>query len=83
MKVLVDRVRQIAQTIADSIGVELVKVEYKPAGKHSVLRVVIHREGGTGIQDCEEVSRVLSQELDVLDLIPGRYSLEVMSKGIS
>jgi len=57
-------------------------VEYKPQGKYTVLRIVIEREGGTGIQDCEKVSRAIEQELDVLDLMPGKYSLEVMSKGI-
>ena len=82
MKAFVEQVREIADRVAAAIGVELVKVEYKPAGKHSVLQVVIHRETGTGIQDCEQVSRRIEEELDALDLIPGRYSLEVMSQGI-
>jgi len=82
MKGLVDKIREVAGRVADSIGVCLVKVEYIQAGKHSAVKVVIHRESGTGIQDCEKVSRAIEQELDVLDLIPGQYSLEVMSKGI-
>lgn len=82
MKTFMEKIREIAEKAAASIGVTLLKVEYIPAGKHSVLQVVIHREGGTGIQDCEKVSHAIKQELDVLDLIPGRYSLEVKSKGI-
>ena len=75
-------IRQIAEKAASSIGVSLLKVEYIPAGKHSTLQVVIHRVSGTSIQDCEKVSRAIEQELDVLDLIPGRYSICVQSKGI-
>lgn len=82
MKDWLEEVREIARIKADSIGVELIKVEYKKAGKRSILRIVINREGGTGIQDCERVSRALESELDAQDLIPGSYSLEVMSKGI-
>jgi ribosome maturation factor RimP len=83
MKDWLEEVREIAKTKAESVGVELVKVEYKNAGKRSILRIVIHREGGTGIQDCERVSRSVEAELDAKNLIPGRYSLEVMSRGIT
>lgn len=82
MKAWLEKVREIADDKASAIGVEVIRVEYKPAGKYSVLQVVIHRENGTRIQDCEEVSRGIEQELDALDLVPGRYSLEVMSRGI-
>lgn len=82
MKGLVEKIRAIGQEIASSIGVELCKVEYKLAGKHSVLQVVISREGGTSIRDCEAMSRKMEQELDALNLVPGQYSLEVMSRGI-
>lgn len=82
MKALIDRIRVIAEEAARSIGIEVCKVEYKLAGKYSKLQVVIHREGGTGIRDCEDVSRKIEQELDALAVIPGRYSLEVMSRGV-
>ncbi len=82
MKALLEKISELAEKVATSIGVTLVKVEYKSVGKRSVLQVVIHREGGTGIQDCQKVSRAIEQELDALDLIPGRYSLEVMSRGL-
>lgn len=82
MSSVVDQIRSIAEAAAASIGVELVKVEYKRAGRRFVVRVVINREGGTGIQDCERISRALGSELEALDVIPGSYSLEVMSRGI-
>ena len=75
--------REVAQKAADLIGVELAKVEYKRAGQKSLVRVVIHREGGTSIEDCERVSRTVERELDSLNLIPGKHAIEVMSRGIT
>jgi ribosome maturation factor RimP len=48
-----------------------------------VVRVVLDREDAlVGIDDCTEVSRFLSHALDVEDIIPGRYRLEVSSPGL-
>jgi ribosome maturation factor RimP len=82
MNDVLEKIKAMAQKAASLIGVELIRVEYKRAGRGFVVRIVIHRDGGTGIRDCEQVSRLVEKDLDAADLIPGRYFLEVMSKGI-
>lgn len=62
-------------------GCELWGCEYQPAGRYSVLRIYIDKPTGILVEDCEFVSRQVSAVLDVEDLIPGQYSLEVSSPG--
>ncbi len=57
-------------------------VEFKKEGPSYVLRVYLDKEGGIGINDCEEVSRALSAVLDEVDPIPQAYMLEVSSAGL-
>jgi len=77
-----DRVRQLAQQVLESQGYELVEFELKGGGKHSVLRVFIDKPAGITHQDCELVSEQLGTVLDVEDLIPFSYTLEVSSPGL-
>jgi ribosome maturation factor RimP len=60
---------------------DLYDVKFIPAGKNSVLRVFIDKEGGVTIADCEKASNEISMLLDVEDFSPGSYSLEVSSPG--
>jgi ribosome maturation factor RimP len=77
-----DRVREVAQTIAEETGVELVHVEDKGAGKERLLRVFIDREGGVTVEDCSGFSTRFGQWLDDEDLIHAEYILEVSSPGL-
>ena len=77
-----DRVRQLAQQVIESQGYELVELELKGGGKHSVLRVFIDKPDGITHHDCELVSEQLGTVLDVEDLIPFSYTLEVSSPGL-
>ena len=61
---------------------ELVDVEYVREGGNWFLRVYIDKEGGITVDDCELVSRALSDLLDVEDYIPDAYILEVSSPGL-
>lgn len=61
---------------------ELVDVEYVREGSNWFLRVYIDKEGGITVDDCELVSRALSDLLDVEDYIPDAYILEVSSPGL-
>jgi len=72
----------IALPILESLGMELVDIEFARAGRDSVLRLFIDKEGGVNLDDCANVSRELSAILDVEDVIPGNYSLEVSSPGL-
>ncbi len=61
---------------------ELVDVEYVKEGGSWYLRAYIDKEGGISINDCEDVSRPLSDWLDQEDFIDGSYILEVSSPGL-
>src|SRR5271157_1617845 len=76
------RIREAAERVARSVGMEVVDVEWK-VGKERFLRVYIDKPEGISHRDCEAVSNQLSVILDVEDLVPGpRYVLEVSSPGL-
>lgn len=68
--------------IVEKAGVAIYDVEYVKEGKDYYLRVYIDKPGGVNIQDCETVSRALSDVLDTEDFIPDAYILEVSSPGL-
>jgi ribosome maturation factor RimP len=75
-------IREAAERVASSVGVEIVDVEWK-VGALRLLRVYIDKPGGITHGDCQRVSEQLGVVLDVEDLIPGpRYVLEVSSPGL-
>jgi len=75
-------VRRLAEDIAVSMGFAVEDVELAGSARKPTLRVVIDREGGVRISDCEALSREISAVLDVEDLFPGPYNLEVSSPGL-
>ena len=76
------RTEEMLAPILDSFGFVLWDVEYVKEGKEYYLRVYIDKEGGIMIDDCVDVSRKLSDELDNEDLIDDPYTLEVSSPGL-
>ncbi len=76
-------VEKLLLPILDELGIELVDLELKKAGRSHVLRIFIDKPDGVNLDDCAEVSRELSVNLDVEDWIPGRYTLEVSSPGLN
>ena len=72
----------LAAPIAAEHGCSLWDVEYVKEAGSWYLRVYIDKEGGVSINDCEAVSRPLSDALDEADPIEGSYTLEVGSAGI-
>ena len=64
-------------------GLELYEIEYVKESVGNILRVYISKENGNvGIEDCETVSKLISDKLDELDPIEDSYFLEVSSPGI-
>lgn len=61
---------------------ELVDVEYVKEGSNWYLRIYIDKPGGINIDDCELISRALSDKLDEKDFIQDAYILEVSSPGL-
>lgn len=75
-------VSKIAQPILESMGLELVDIEFGRVGPDAVLRLFIDKEGGVMLDDCAGLSRELSMILDVEDVIACNYTLEVSSPGL-
>ena len=76
------RTEELLKPIVESAGVEIYDVEYVKEGSDFYLRCYIDRDGGVNIQDCETVSRALSDQLDAEDYIEDAYILEVSSPGL-
>src|SRR2546421_5432380 len=77
-----DRVRRLVQEAVEGQGYELVEAELKGAGQNSILRIFIDTPAGVSHHDCELVSEQVGTVLDVEDLIPSAYTLEVSSPGL-
>ena len=77
-----DRIRQLVAEVIEGQGYELVELELRGSGKNLILRVFIDSPAGISHQDCGLVSEQLGTVLDVEDLIPISYTLEVSSPGL-
>ncbi|WP_092991613.1 ribosome maturation factor RimP [Thiohalomonas denitrificans] len=75
------RLDELLEPSVAALGYELVGVEYRAQGLHSLLRIYIDSEDGITVDDCARVSRQISAVLDVEDPIRGQYTLEVSSPG--
>ena len=76
------KTEEILLPITEEYGFELVDVEYVKEGSTWYLRAYIDKPGGIDINDCEKVSRRLSDLLDEKDYIEDAYILEVSSPGL-
>lgn len=77
-----DRVMEIAEPIADALGMEIVRIRVMGGKKTTVQIMAERRDGGMEVEDCAQLSRGLSDVLDEADPISGEYDLEVSSPGI-
>ncbi len=83
MAFTLDRVKEIAERVASSSGLELVEVELQGGGKARRLRVFIDKPEGVTHEDCASFSREIGTILDVEDAVAGgSYVLEVSSPGL-
>ena len=83
----VERVREIANRVASSQGLEVFDIEFLGGGKARMLRVFLDKPGndplaGVTHQDCASFSREFGTILDVEDVMPSSYTLEVSSPGL-
>jgi ribosome maturation factor RimP len=82
MALEIDIIREIADRVAASSGLEVVEVELRGGGKARMLRIVIDKPAGVTHEDCANLSREVGTILDVEDAISGAYTLEVSSPGL-
>ena len=76
------KTEKLLEPILNPGNLELVDLEYVKEGSDQILRVTLDKEGGLRIDDCERVSRALSEALDQADFIDDAYMLEVSSPGL-
>ena len=86
---VVGQIRTMASRVAESYGLEIFDVQYRREAHGMVLRIQIDRPGpaataedSVSVEDCAHVSRDLSAMLDVEDVVPAAYTLEVSSPGL-
>ena len=86
---IVEQVRAAAARVADGYGLEIFDVQFRQEAGGMVLRVQIDRPGpaataeeSVSVEDCTAVSRDLSVLLDIEDIVPTAYTLEVSSPGL-
>ena len=79
---VVSKIEEIAQRVAASDGIEVVEVEFKGGGGNQLLRISIDKPQGVSHADCELISQQVGTILDVEDVVPGHYTLEVSSPGV-
>ena len=79
---VVAKIEAIVERVAQSEGIEVVDVELKGGGRSRFLRISIDKPEGVTHADCELISHQVGTILDVEDVIPGHYTLEVSSPGV-
>jgi ribosome maturation factor RimP len=81
---VITEIFKIATSIAEKLGLEVVKIVFQTNKNPNVLRVDIRNlNGDTSLDDCEQMSKSLEQSLDTEEILPGAYLLEISSPGIS
>ena len=81
-KNVASRVWELAEPLADELGIWIWDVEFVKEGTRRVLRITVDSEEGIDINDCEKLHRAIDPLLDEADLIEEQYYLEVSSPGI-
>lgn len=80
---LIERIEELVLPITDDLGYELYHVEFVKENGENYLRIYIDNEDGITLTDCENVSRRVSEMLDIEDPISTSYYFEVSSPGIN
>ena len=79
---VVETIETLVTPIVQENRLELVDVEYKKEGKNWFLRIFIDKEGGITVDDCTQVSRRIEDLIEVEEVVPSSYTLEVSSPGL-
>lgn len=77
-----EKIWQLAEPLLEAEGMDLIHVECLKAKSRWIVRIYMDKEGGVTIDDCAEISNQLGDVLDVHDVPPGAYTMEVSSPGL-
>ena len=81
-KLLHNQLNALIAPVLQNFNVDFIALELKGSKSSLVVRVIADQDGGITLPTCAAISRALSEQLDVADIIPGRYRLEVSSPGV-
>lgn len=77
-----DRIESLVEALLKAEGLELVDLEFRKEARGWVLRIFMDKPGGVTLDDCSDLSREIGDQIEVNDLIPHSYTLEVSSPGL-
>jgi len=80
---IISNIKELLEPILFEKRLELFDIEFNSQGPKGVLRVFIDKDEGVNIDDCTQISRELGTLLEVHDVIPGSYTLEISSPGLT
>ncbi len=77
-----EKVREIALPFIEAANLELWGIRYRGGRDHAVLQIFVEGPNGVGVDECGELSNLISPALDVADPIAPKYTLEISSPGM-
>ena len=81
---VVPKIIELASPLAEDLNLELVDAVFQTNKTPPILRIDVRNPNGdTSLENCEQMSKTLSEKLDLAEIIPGAYVLEISSPGIS
>jgi len=78
-----EKIMQLIEPVIESEGMEIIDLECLKMKYRWLVRIYIDKERGVTINDCSEISKQVGDVLDVYDVLPGAYTLEVSSPGLN
>ncbi|MEM7759286.1 MAG: ribosome maturation factor RimP [Cyanobacteria bacterium P01_A01_bin.40] len=81
---VIPQIIELASPLAQDLNLELIDAVFQTNRTPPILRIDIKNpHGDTSLENCEQMSRILEEKLDLTEVIPGAYVLEISSPGIS
>jgi len=77
-----EKVRQLAEPVVTSEGIELIHVECMKMHSRWIIRLFLDKENGITLNDCTNISSQLGDIFDIREIVNGAYTLEVSSPGL-
>ncbi len=74
--------RRLVEPLLEAEGLSLEDIQWNRRGRRWVLTLFIDKEGGVSLDDCTQISRQVSERIEVDNLIEHAYTLEVSSPGL-
>ena len=79
---ILDSIRELVSNVLKDNGIELVDIELKGRGGGRILSIAADKDGGITLDECANMSGLISEALDKADMIRDKYLLEVSSPGL-